>query len=81
MGFRFRKRIRLNKGLYINLGKKSGSVSIGGNGVTTNVSKRGIRNTFSLPGTGLSYQTKTRGCLWMVLAIPSFGAVALWLFH
>jgi hypothetical protein len=59
MGFRFRKRIRLFKGVWINLSKKGGSLSMGGHGATTNVSRRGVRDTFSLPGTGITYQTKT----------------------
>jgi hypothetical protein len=58
MGFRFRKRIKLFPGLWINLSKKGGSVSVGGHGATTNISKEGVRGTVGLPGTGLSYQTK-----------------------
>jgi hypothetical protein len=58
MGFRFRKRIRLAKGLWINLSKKAGSVSVGGRGVTLNISKGGLHETVGLPGTGLSYQTR-----------------------
>lgn len=61
MGFRFRKRIRIVKGLYLNLGKLRGSLSFGGRGATMNVSKKGVRDTFSLPGTGISYQTKRVG--------------------
>jgi Protein of unknown function (DUF4236) len=73
MGFRFRKRIRLAEGLYWNQGKKGSSFSIGGRGATTNISEKGIRNTFSAPGTGISYQTKrvgASGCLLLVLALP-----------
>jgi Protein of unknown function (DUF4236) len=55
MGFRFRKRIRLGKGIWINLSKKGGSLSVGGRGATMNVSKKGVRDTFSAPGTGTSY--------------------------
>jgi hypothetical protein len=74
MGFRFRKRIRLAKGIYINLSKKGGSLSVGGRGATMNVSKRGVRDTFSAPGTGISYQTKRvggSGCLVLLVAIPA----------
>src|ERR1700738_2840454 len=46
MGFRFRKRIRLGKGVWINLSKKGGSLSFGGRGATMNVSKKGVRDTF-----------------------------------
>ena len=40
MGFRFRKRIRLAKGIYWNLGSKGSSLSIGGRGATMNISKK-----------------------------------------
>jgi uncharacterized protein DUF4236 len=73
MGFRFRKRIRLGKGVYLNLGKKGSSLSIGGRSSTMNISKRGVRNTLRVPGTGISYQTKrvgASGCLVMLLALP-----------
>jgi hypothetical protein len=46
MGFRFRKRIRLGQGIWINLSKKGGSLSVGGLGATMNVSKKGVRDTF-----------------------------------
>jgi hypothetical protein len=58
MGFRFRKRIRLAKGIYWNLSKKGSSLSVGRRGASLNVSKKGVRDTFSVPGTGISYQTK-----------------------
>src|SRR5260370_38384536 len=61
MGFRFRKRIRLAKGLYLNLSKRGGSLSFGGRGATMNISKKGVRDTFSGPETGISYQTKRVG--------------------
>jgi hypothetical protein len=73
MGFRFRKRIRLGKGVYLNLGKRGSSLSIGRRGATMNVSKKGVRDTFSVPGTGISYQTKrvgASGCLVLLLAMP-----------
>jgi hypothetical protein len=46
-----------------------------------NVSKRGVRDTFSLPGTGLSYQTKSKGCLGIIFALPGCVAAALWIFR
>jgi hypothetical protein len=74
MGFRFRKRIRLGKGIWINLSRKGGSLSLGGRGATMNVSRKGVRDTFSARGTGLSYQTKRvgggNGCLLLLLTIP-----------
>jgi Protein of unknown function (DUF4236) len=73
MGFRFRKRIRLAKGVFWNIGKKGSSFSIGGRGATMNVSKKGVRETFDAPGTGISYQTKrvgAGGCLVLLAALP-----------
>ena len=58
MGFRFHKRIRLAKDVYWNLGKKGSSLSIGGRRTSVNISKKGVRETLSIPGTGISYQTK-----------------------
>lgn len=52
MGFRFRKRVRLGKGVYLNLSKSGVSASIGGKGLTYNT--RG-RVTAGIPGTGISY--------------------------
>jgi hypothetical protein len=80
MGFRFRKRIRLGKGIWINLSKKGGSLSVGGRGATMNVSKKGVRDTFSVPGTGISYQTKRvggSGCLALLVTIPAAIAATL----
>jgi hypothetical protein len=55
MGLRFRSSIRIAKGVRLNLGKKSASLSLGGNGMTVNLSRKGAKATFGLPGTGLSY--------------------------
>ena len=60
MGFRLRKRIRIILGLWLNASKSGISASIGGHGLTTNISKKGVRETVGLPGTGISYQTKRR---------------------
>jgi Protein of unknown function (DUF4236) len=57
MGFRFRKRLKLFPGLWINLSKKGGSLSVGGRGATVNISKRGVTGTAGLPGSGISYRT------------------------
>jgi Protein of unknown function (DUF4236) len=54
MGFRFRKRVRLFKGAWINLSKQGGYLSISGHGLTTDVSKKGVRETVSAPGPVLS---------------------------
>ena len=57
MGFRFRKYFGVLPGVRVNLGKKSVSLSVGGRGLTANISKDGIRKTVSVPGTGLSYSS------------------------
>lgn len=60
MGFRFRKSIKIVPGLRVNFSTRGSSLSIGGKGATTNISARGVRNTVSLPGTGISYSTYSR---------------------
>ena len=59
MGFKFRKRIKLAPGLWVNLSKGFPSFSIGKRGLTTNIGKRDVRTTVGIPGSGLSYTTKT----------------------
>jgi exonuclease VII small subunit len=59
MGFRFRKSVRLAPGLRVNFGKTGTSLSVGGRGATTTISKRGVRNSISVPGTGVGYSTMT----------------------
>jgi hypothetical protein len=58
MGFRFRKSIKLMPGVRLNVSSRGVSTSIGGKGGTLNVSRRGVRGTASIPGSGISY-TKT----------------------
>lgn len=57
MGWRVRKRFKIVKGMYINVGKRGTSLSVGTRGATVNFSKRGTRTTVGLPGTGISYST------------------------
>lgn len=61
MGFKFRKRIKIAPGVYINVGKTGVSTSIGKRGSTINIGKNGTKATFGIPGTGLSYSTKLSG--------------------
>ena len=56
MSFRFRERIQIAPGLAINLSKGWPSLSIGGEGATMNVGRRGPRPTLGSPGTVLSWQ-------------------------
>jgi hypothetical protein len=55
MAIRFRKRIRILPGVWLNVGKSGVSISIGSKGLTVNIGERGTRTTLSVPGTGLSY--------------------------
>jgi hypothetical protein len=69
MGF-----ICLAKSLYLNLSKKSSSLSVGRRVATMNVSKKGVRDTFSVPGTRISYQTNrvgASGCLVLMVGLPA----------
>lgn len=60
MGFRFRKSLKLGKGVRLNLGKRGvTSTSIGGKGVTLNLGKSGSKTTLNIPGTGVSYTSST----------------------
>lgn len=61
MGFRFRRSIRLGKGLRINLSKSGASLSVGRRGATLNIGPKGQKMTVGLPGSGLSYSTKLGG--------------------
>jgi hypothetical protein len=58
MSIRFRKRLKLMPGVYLNISKTGFSLSWGRPGVSLNVSKKGLTGTVGLPGTGLSYQKK-----------------------
>ena len=60
MGFFFRKRIRLGKGVSLNLGSRGISTSFGFKGFSMNVGRRGVRSTAYIPGTGLGYSSYRR---------------------
>ena len=60
MGFRFRRRVRLARGIWLNVGKSGSSLSVGGRGATANFGKDGTTTTVGIPGTGLSYRTTAR---------------------
>ena len=55
MGFRFRRSIKIAKGLRLNVSGGGLSLSVGGRGATVNLSSRGTRATVGIPGTGLSW--------------------------
>lgn len=62
MGFRFRKRIKILPGVYLNLSKSGFSVSLGAAGATLNLGRHGSENssrlTFNLPGAGIYYEKR-----------------------
>lgn len=55
MSFRFRKSLRIAPGISLNLSKSGPSVSVGPRGAKINASRRGLRATVSVPGTGFSW--------------------------
>lgn len=60
MGFRFRKTVRLGRLVRLNFSGSGVSLGLGPRGANVNLSRRGVRQTVGLPGTGLSYQTFTK---------------------
>ena len=60
MGFKFTKSIKLGKFFKFNVNKKSKSISVGGKKMKVTVNDK-KKLTASLPGTGISYDTKLDG--------------------
>lgn len=58
MGFRFQKRIRIFKGLTLNLSKSGTSWTVGGKGASINVRDDKITGTAGIPGAGISYRER-----------------------
>ena len=58
MGFRFQKRIRIFKGLTLNLSKSGTSWTVGGRGAAVNLKDGKATGTVGIPGTGLSYRER-----------------------
>ena len=58
MGFRSQKRIRIFKGLTLNLSKTGTSWTIGGRGASINLKNGKATGNVGIPGTGLSYRGK-----------------------
>ena len=61
MGFSFRKRLKIMKGLYLSFSRNGISTSVGGPGATLNFGKNGTRVTTSIPGTGIRYSKNLSG--------------------
>lgn len=60
MGWRFRKTVRVSRWVRLNVSGSGLSLGLGPRGANINISKRGLRRTVGLPGTGLSHQTFTK---------------------
>ena len=60
MGLRFRRRVRMFPGFWLNLSKRGESLSADGHGLTVNIGKGGHQETISAIGTGVSYRTRRR---------------------
>ncbi len=56
MGFRFQKRIRIFKGLTLNLSKSGSSWTVGRPGASVNFRGDKVTANVGIPGTGLSYR-------------------------
>lgn len=79
MGLRFRKSIKVAPGVRVNLGKKSGSVSIGTKGARYTMSSTGKKTTtVGAPGTGLSYVSTSSKKKGKGRAVGSSCVVAPW---
>lgn len=60
MGFRFRKSIKICKGLKINLNKNSIGLSVGTRGARYSINSKGRKKaTIGIPGTGISYSASS----------------------
>jgi Protein of unknown function (DUF4236) len=59
LGFRYRKSLRLARGMRLNLtGHGLSSFSAGRPGSTLNFGRKGVRGTVGIPGSGLSYSSR-----------------------
>jgi hypothetical protein len=62
MGVRFRKSVKISKGVKVNFGKTGASVSVGGRGFHQTFHTSGRKTTsVGIPGTGLSYVSTSGG--------------------
>ena len=61
MSLRFRKRVKLLPGIYLNLGRNGISTTIGPRGANINIGKGGVYLNTGIPGTGISNREKLFG--------------------
>ena len=60
MGLKFAKSLKIGKLFRLNVGKKTKSVSVGGKKLRVTINDK-KKLTASIPGTGVSYDTKLDG--------------------
>ena len=58
MSLRYHKRIKICKGLYLNVSKSGVGLSLGQRGASLSVGPRGTYSNLGIPGTGISYREK-----------------------
>ena len=61
MGVRFRKSVKICKGVKVNFSKSGASLSLGGRGNSYNFGSKGVKHTLGIPGTGISYRSNIGG--------------------
>ncbi len=61
MPLRFRQRLKILPGIYLNLGKDGISTTIGPRGANINIGKKGVYLNTGIPGTGISNREKLFG--------------------
>ena len=61
MGILFRKRIKIAKGIHLNVSKSGTSLSVGPRGAKVTIGKKGVYANVGIPGTGLYARQKISG--------------------
>ena len=61
MGILFRKRIKIAKGVHLNVSKSGTSLSVGPRGAKVTIGKKGVYTNVGIPGTGLYARQKISG--------------------
>lgn len=64
MAVRFRKSVKLGKGVKLNVSQGGISATVGIPGLSVNIGKNGIYRTVSIPGTGISSREKVSDLPW-----------------
>ena len=84
MGFRLQKRIRLFKGVTLNLSKSGASWTLGRRGASVNIKDGHATGNIGIPGTGLSYRERltgqASGGTGSIVLVIILVAVAVWVF-